>query len=280
MRAFAQACMAQNSLVRCAEFAGALLVSTIPLSSKLAATAEKGFALRQNQQPRYHFDWHVHDCAMLLWPQAGALDSSWIAEAGAAPQALQLVQQTALLLPASAAHRTRSGTQRQHHGELYLRPELLGAGSHYGVFRLDGATVAMLDALTAPALAPASSEPLVHAIMAQLAARNPAQWLFAPDQNVKCLSRRMLDSYAQALDDEMPLPTVESVADKLGVSVRRLQRACDSELGCSPVTVRRRLLASKARELLDNGVPLPRASQQLGFTHSGHLNRLLREMPA
>lgn len=257
------------------------MATTIPLSSKLAATADQGFALRQNQQPHYRFGWHMHDCAMLLWPRVGALDSLWVAEAGAAPQARQLVRRTALLLPASAAHSTRSGTQRQHHGELYLRPELLGTRSRYGVFQLDGAAIAMLDALAAPALAPAGGEPLVHAILAQLAARTPAQYLDVPSrERTEPLSRRMVACYMRALDQEMPMPAVESVADELGVSMRQLQRACGTELGSSPVAVRRRLLASKARELLAAGMPPALASQQLGFTHSGHLNRLLRDVPA
>ncbi len=254
---------------------------TIPLSSKLAATAEQGYFLRQSSQPDYHFDWHLHDCAMLLWPQVGALDSRWMAEPGGDPQALQLVRNTALLLPASAAHSTRSHAHRQRHGELYLRPELLRGRSRYGVFRLDAATVAMLDALAAPALAPAGGEPLVQALMAQLAACQPAQWLH-PERmdHTESVSQRMLKCYARALDLETAMPTVEAVADELGVSVRRLQRACAAELGSSPVAVRRVLLAAKARELIANGMAPATISPQLGFTHSGHLNRLLRGVQA
>ncbi|MES2186707.1 MAG: helix-turn-helix domain-containing protein [Pseudomonadota bacterium] len=255
------------------------MAPTAPLSSKLTATASQGFALLLSRQPHYHFDWHVHDCAMLLWPQTGALDSRWLAEPGMAPQALQLVRSTALLLPASAAHSTRSGTPRQRHGELYLRPELLGVRSRYGAFRLDGAALAMLDALAAPALSPAGAEPLVDAIVAQLAARRPAQWLAIPaPAGGGPLSGRMLHRFARALEQELPLPGVEAVADELGVSVRRLQRACTAELGSSPVAVRRRLLAARARELLAQGMALAGASQQLGFAHSGHLNRLLRDI--
>ena len=29
-----------------------------------------------SRQPHYAFHWHEHDCAMLLWPRAGALDSA------------------------------------------------------------------------------------------------------------------------------------------------------------------------------------------------------------
>ncbi|QHI98445.1 helix-turn-helix domain-containing protein [Xylophilus rhododendri] len=254
---------------------------TVPLSSKLAVTAEQGFALRQSRQPHYRFDWHMHDCAMLLWPQLGALDSRWVAEPGAAPQALQLVRHTALLLPASAAHSTRSRALRQRHGELYLRPELLGRATRFGVVRLDGAAFAMLEALASPTLAPRVGEPLVHALVAQLTARGelPGQEVSTRAQD-GLLSQRMLDRYADALDEETGMPTVEAVAEVLGVSARQLQRACAIELGTSPVAIRRRLLAARARELLARGVPPSLVSQQLCFTHSGHLTRLLREVPA
>jgi AraC-like DNA-binding protein len=253
----------------------------VPLSSKLAVTADQGYFLRQNNQPRYHFDWHTHDCAMLLWPQVGALDSCWVAEPCTSAQALQLVRNTALLLPASAAHSTRSHTHRQRHGELYLRPELLGTNRSYGVFRLDAAAVAMLDALMAPALAPAGGEPLVQALMAQLASRQPAQGLH-PDvmDGAESVPQRMLKIYTRALDLETPMPTVDAVAGELGVTVRRLQRSCATELGSSPVAVRRFLLASKARALMAQGMSPATVSSLLGFTHSGHLNRLLRDVAA
>ena len=257
------------------------MATPIPLSSKLAATAQTGFSLRQSSQPNYHFDWHTHDCAMLLWPQVGSLDSRWTAEPGTEHQALQLVRHTALLLPVSAAHSTRSRASRQRHGELYLRPELLGKRSRFGAFRLDAATVAMLDALSAPTLAPQSAEPLVQALVAQLAARQPCQSLQpALADQAQPLSQRMLKCYARALDLESPMPTVEAVAGELGVSVRRLQRACAAELGSSPVAIRRLLLATRARELIAQGMEPSTISLQLGFTHSGHLNRLLRGVPA
>lgn len=255
------------------------MAHSIPLSSKRAVTADKGYFLRQSSQPSYHFDWHMHDCAMLLWPQVGSLDSCWMAEPETAPQALQLVRNTALLLPASAAHSTRSRMHRQRHGELYLRPELLGWRGGYGVFRLDAAAVAMLDALAAPALAPAGGEPLVQALIAQLAARQPMRWL-QPSRadHEESVPQRMLKCYVSALELETAMPTVEAVADKLGVSVRCLQRTCAAELGTSPVAVRRLLLASKARELMAEGMSSAKVSQYLGFTHSGHLNRLLRKV--
>ncbi len=256
--------------------------SPVPLSSKLAATAGLGFALRQSRQPHYQFGWHEHDCAMLLWPQLGALDSHWQAEPDTGPQGLQLVRRTALLLPAHAAHSTRAGTARQRHGELYLRPELLGSHQRYGAFRLDGAALAMLDALAAPALAPGGAESLVDALVAQLTARHPAQWLAVPTASTDAtlpLSQRLLRCFARALAQELPLPAVEAVADELGVSLRSLQRACAAEQGQSPVALRRRLLATRARALLDRGMAPARAAQLLGFAHSGHLNRLLREIP-
>jgi AraC-like DNA-binding protein len=168
---------------------------------------------------------------------------------------------------------------RQRHGELYLRPELLGPRRSYGVFRLDAAAIAMLDALVAPALAPGCGEPLVQALMAQLAARQPAQGLH-PDgaESAESAPQRMLKIYVRALDLETPMPTVDAVAEELGVSLRGLQRACATELGSSPVALRRRLLAAKARELLAEGMSPAKVSPQLGFTHSGHLNRLLREV--
>ena len=168
---------------------------------------------------------------MLLWPQVGALDSRWVVEPDAAPRALQLVRHTALLLPASAAHSTRSRVLRQRHGELYLRPELLRSGNRFGVVQLDGAAFAMLEALAAPTLAPEGGVPLIHALVAQLAARSPLPWLsISAPRPAALLSQRMLNCYVLALNEEMPMPTVEGVAEELGVSVRRLQRACVVEL--------------------------------------------------
>src|SRR5690606_23045967 len=175
---------------------------TAPLSSKFAVTAALGFALKQSSEPNYRFEWHQHDCAMLLWAQRGALDSRWLegeqlnSPGLVVPQARRLVRHIALLLPAHAAHSTRSDTSRQRHGELYLRPELLHGRTRWGSFRLDGASLAMLDALSAPALAPACAEPLVHVLLAQLAAREPVQWLdvSAADGITRPLSRCMLRS--------------------------------------------------------------------------------------
>lgn len=253
---------------------------TIPLSSKLSATAEHGFALRLNREPDYKFDWHMHDCAMLIWAQLGALDSFWMLDTDASYRTVRLTRATALLLPASAGHSTRSGAKQQH-GELYLRPEMLGASTHFGAFCMDGAMTAMLDALSASALARQSREPLVHALLAQLAARHPAQWSHFPARDqVPSLVERMLACFQTALDTEQPMPSIEAVAQRLGVSMRKLQRSCAIETGRSPVMLRRGLLALQARKLLSQGISSTKASQQLGFTHSGHLNRLLRDIPS
>lgn len=255
-------------------------MATVPLmSSKLAITAKQGFFLRQNSQPHYAFDWHMHDCAMLLWPQVGALNSRWSVDSTAPTLHFQLIRHTALLLPASAPHDTGSRAYRQRHGELYLRPELLRSQHHYGVVRLDAAAVAILNALAAPALAPEGDEPLIEALLTQLATHRAEQWLSPSEQsNALSIPQRMMRRYVQALEDEWGIPTIDTVAQELGVSIRQLQRACAEECGSSPVTLRRRLLAQKARELMDQGMIPSLVSQQLGFTHSGHLHRLLRSV--
>lgn len=262
--------------------------SLAPLSSKLEITAVNGFALQRSGVPDYRFEWHQHDCAMLLWTQAGALDSHWADPMpandadGASQSSLRLVRRTALLLPAHAAHSTRADAPRQRHGELYLRTELLKGQRRWGAFRLDDAALAMLDALLAPSLAAAAAEPLLQAVLAQFKAIESVQWLgdnSQSDRQTNLLSQRMMQCFNRALDRELPLPAVEAVSDELGVSMRRLQRACAAEMGDSPVTLRRRLLATRARELLDRGLAPARAAERLGFTHTGHLNRLLRDLP-
>jgi len=242
------------------------------LSPKLPLVAERGFALHESRQPHYSFDWHVHDCAMLLWPRQGGLQSSWIDAHEDDARSARLARDGALLLPANTAHHTTSVTDRQHHAELYFAPELLRGAGHFGALRLDGATVAMLDALTAPALHPRSAEPLVRAIAAQLLATRPVPLAM----DIAPLSGRMARQFAAALHEERPLPSVDAVACMLGVSTRQLQRACTQELGTSPVAVRRQLQAAHARALLQQGLPLAVVSTRLGFATSGHLTRLLR----
>lgn len=250
------------------------------LSAKLPLLSSRGYALRHSRQPRYECEWHLHDCAMLLWPQTGGLRSAWLDD-GAAPELVNahgatLTRSSALLLPRSAAHHTRSSTPRQQHGELYLPPELLRGCTAFGALRLDGATLAMLDALLAPALEARSAEHLVQAIATQLRASRPVPL----PSTAGSLPQRMQRLLALALSHGQPLPAVEAMACELGVSTRQLQRACQLELGASPVEVRRRALAARARALLAQGHSLSQASAQLGFATSGHLTRLLRAVPA
>ncbi|WP_332751246.1 helix-turn-helix domain-containing protein [Hydrogenophaga sp.] len=256
------------------------MTPTAYLSPKLALAAQSGFALHASGQPHYSRNWHLHDCAMLLWPQTGGLEVAWqaapIGESGL-QGATRLARSSALLLPASTAHHTRSRTVRQRHGELYLAPELLGGLANFGVLRIDGALQALLDALIAPALDTRSAEPLVDAIVRQLS-HGPSRWLPAA-ASPPTLGARMVRRFAQALEWDQPLPLVEDAARDLGVSTRQLQRACHQEFGASPIEVRRRLLAARARALMAEGQALASVSQQLGFATSGHLGRLLRAVP-
>lgn len=249
---------------------------TIPvhLSPKLALTAPSGFALHHSGQPHYTRDWHAHDCAMLLWPVAGGLQATWQAAAAAAPGAARLARASALLLPAATAHHTRASTPRLQHGELYLAPELLGRQARFGALQLDGAVQALLDALLAPALDARSAAPLVEAIVRQIRFGRSRALAAAPAP--AGLAERMLQCFAQALDHEQNLPQIDAVAQSLGVSVRQLQRACEQTYGASPVALRRRALAARARALMAQGCTLAQASQALGFASSGHLGRLLR----
>jgi AraC-like DNA-binding protein len=245
------------------------------LSPKLALTAPRGFALRHSGQPRYHCDWHLHDCAMLLWPQTGSLKTAWTdAGMGGPAGSVQLSRSTAILLPAATAHNTRASTQKQRHGELYLAPEVLKGRGGWGAFRLDGATLAMLDALLSDTLDPRSAEPLVDAIVMQIGVGRSLPLL--PDAAPPSLAQKMVRRFGLALEWDQPVPLVDAVACELGVSQRQLQRACLQEFGASPIDIRRRLLAGRARELMAQGQTLAQTSLQLGFASSGHLGRLLR----
>ncbi len=256
------------------------MAPTAYLSPKLALAAQSGFALHASGQPHYSRDWHLHDCAMLLWPQTGGLEVAWqaaaIGESGL-QGATHLARSSALLLPATTAHRTRSRTLRQRHGELYLAPERLGGLTNFGVLRIDGALQALLDALIAPALSPRSAEPLVDAIVRQLS--HGSSRSLPATATPPTLGARMVRRYAQALEWDLPVPLVEEAARDLGVSTRQLQRACHQEFGASPIDIRRRMQAARARTLLAEGLALARVSQQLGFATSGHLGRLLRAVP-
>lgn len=246
------------------------------LSPKLALLRERGFALRGSRDPDYACSWHTHDCVMLLWPQTGGLRSAWVdpddAPELASARSASLARRQAVLLRSATAHCTRATTARQQHGELYLAPELLGTVVPWGALRLDAALLAMLDALLAPATTPRSSEHLVQAIMAQLqdARRVPLE-----AQDVS-LPQRFAQAVARTLEFDGRVPAIEAVAAELGVSIRQLQRACGRELGTSPLALRRRLVAMRARQRLQEGGTLAQVSAELGFATSGHLGRLLR----
>lgn len=260
---------------------GADMTPAIPslpqLSPKLPQLAAQGFALRHSRQAHYEFDWHVHDCAMLLWPRKGALHSAWqpeeIAGGGTPFAQMRLARSQAIILPVATAHRTQSTTQEQEHGELYLAPEIARTLSGRGAIRLDGAALSMLDALLAPALDARAAEPLVLAVVRQIARARPQEPTL-PDSP----ARQMLARIAQALDWNEALPSIDTIACELGTSTRQLQRACQTELGLSPVALRRQMLAAHAQQLLAAGLPLARVSGQLGFATSGHLTRLLKSV--
>ncbi|AZG15889.1 AraC family transcriptional regulator [Cupriavidus pauculus] len=245
------------------------------LSPKLHLTATHGFALHDSRQPSFRREWHTHDCGMLLWPRMGRLKAVW----DAAPDdpdtrhAAALVRGTAVLLPASTSHLTASEHARQHHGELYLPPDRMPGGHRMGAMHLDAPTIAMLEALLAPTVTPSSAAWLVRAIVEQLVTSRP---LAMPGEPAS-LARRMLRRFSQALERDLPLPTIDAVAAELGVSIRQLQRACQTECGASPVALRRRVLAAHARAMMAAGRSAASVSVQLGFASSGHLHRLLRD---
>jgi AraC-like DNA-binding protein len=255
------------------------------LSSKLDLIARDGYALAASRQPGYAFRWHTHDCAMLLWPRAGALLTAWGGqEDGSAgfgsveqgPLQDRLVKGQALLLPAHVAHRTRSGSALQQHGELYLAPEWVQAWKAGGVLQLDGAAQAMLDALWMPALSARAAPGLVHALIAQLAGSRIKPAVAAPPAG---LAQRWHGLLQARLADGGALPTVAESASLLGVTMRTLQRACLAQFGQTPVALRRSMLAAVARTHLAAGASLAQVSAELGFANSGHLGRLLRDVP-
>jgi AraC-like DNA-binding protein len=250
------------------------MTPNVPLSSKRHLIDRDGYMLSASRQPRYTFNWHMHDCAMLLWARAGALDSAW--ESEGARQRGRFARGQALLLPARVAHSTRSDSARQQHGELYLAPELLRDCGANGALQLDGAAQAMLDALWMPAMSPRALPALVRALIEQLNRSRPGPVSSGPPLSLGAL---WVQGLVQALEDGRPLPSVSVSALTLGVSPRSLQRACLQEYGLSPVALRRRLLARAARARLQAGESLARVSAELGFANSGHLGRLLRQVP-
>jgi len=247
------------------------------MSSKLPMAAQTGFALQLSQQPKYEYRWHMHDCAMLLWPRLGGLKTTWADSADEVPSqvgSITLTRGVALLLPPCVAHRTRSETIRQHHGELYLTPELLDLTNLGGPVHLDGSSQAMLEALMSPVLNPASARWLVKALVEQLGSSRRIP--IAP--TAMSLSAQMMGAFMQGLEDEGDMPSVEAVACLLGVSTRTLQRVSLDELGVTPVAARRRMLAKRAVEMLNGGHRLSVVSNALGFANSGHLTRLLASL--
>lgn len=260
------------------------------LSPKLHLTATHGFALHNSRQPAFRREWHEHDCGMLLWPRMGRLKTVWDtpgdapgpaaqpatpATAARSRRAATLVRGAAVLLPASTSHLTASEHRQQQHGELYLPPDRMPA-LRYGAIRLDGPTVAMLEALLAPNLSTPSASWLVRAIVEQLVTSQP----LAHPEEPASIAHRMVWRFTQALECDQPLPSIDAVASELGVAIRQLQRACQIELGTTPVAVRRRVLAAHARTLIATGHSPASVSVQLGFASSGHLHRLLRDVPA
>lgn len=252
------------------------------LSPKLHMTAKLGFALHDSRQPAFRRDWHMHDCSMLLWPCTGSLKAVWDATPDTCEQtpdgrqATTLVRGMAVLLPANTSHLTVSLHRHQHHGELYLPPDRTPHGRRHGALRLDAPTMAMLEALLAPSISERSATWLVRAVVEQIEAGRPLAVADTP----ATVAVRMVRRFIQALEHDQPLPLIDAVASELGISVRQLQRACQDELGATPVAIRRRVLATHARALMDAGRSPASVSVQLGFASSSHLHRLLREVAA
>ena len=256
-----------------------------PMSAKRDLLAPEGFLLSGNKQPEYQFNWHEHDCAMLLWPSAGSLESRWYGthSASIASEAspisvsiaeLQLTLQPgmALLLPAVTAHANRARTQQQQHGQLYLEPDLLRRCPVRGAFYLDAPARSMLATLTMPDLSPASRQQLVRALLPQLEHGHPVVFSDAVQTSI---AQRLSKLIRDALEEGLRPPTLEAMAAILGMSMRSLQRHCLQEFGCSPVQLRRRLIAHAATQMLNSGMRLAEVSHQMGFSSSGHLSRLL-----
>ncbi|CAM3811178.1 AraC family transcriptional regulator [Bordetella tumulicola] len=246
------------------------------LSSKQKLIAQAGFAFATSREPRYAFHWHEHDCAMLLWPRAGVLDSAWQDDGGTRRRG-RLVRGQALLLPSYFKHSTRAESVAQQHGELYLAPELLRNCNASGVLQLDGAAQTMLDALWKPALSPSALPALISALIAQLGSSRPIEVLLAGSPN---LAQRWVDALREKLEEGHSPPAVADSADALGVSTRTLQRACLTAYGLPPVALRRILVAQAARQRIALGEAVARVSTDLGFSSSGHLGRLLRAIDA
>jgi AraC-like DNA-binding protein len=246
------------------------------LSPKMPQVSRQGFLLCENHQAGYDSRWHLHDCAMLLWPRVGELRAAWLPDADRpeATSSAVLRRGTAMLLPAHAQHRTRGETRTHAHGELYLAHELLAPGWAAGVHQLDRAAVAMLDALAASAIRSDAAEHLVRAIVQQCSSAPRMACPTAPESVVQ----QMLRFIADALDREEGPPTIREVARRMGMSPRTLERHCEAQATASPVALRRALLAAHARARLREGDSLAQVSRRLNFANSGHLSRLLKQI--
>lgn len=257
---------------------GAGMLSVARLSSKLPFASPDGYALSISRQAGYAFNWHRHDCAMLLWPCTGALKSAWstgpMEDDRAGMASFTLTRGMAVLLPANTAHSTQSNTARQRHGELYLAPELARRCHASGAMHLDASSQAMLEALMSPALNARSAAPLVQALLAQLTGGRPV----APPSFPASPLSELMRLFRQELDADRPLPSVDQAACMLGLSTRSLQRACLRESNLTPVAVRRRMLAEHAVAQLTSGQTLAEVSARCGFANSGHLTRLLKSV--
>ena len=257
------------------------------MSAKRDLLASDGFLLSGNKQPEYQFNWHEHDCAMLLWVSAGSLESRWHgvgdvddsslheeAESRAELSESQLTLQSgmALLLPAVTAHANRARTHQQQHGQLYLEPDLLRRCAARGAFYLDAPAKSMLATLVMPNLSSASRQQLVLALLPQLEQGHPVIFPALPQTSI---AHRLSALIREALDDGQRPPSLETLAAVLGMSMRTLQRHCLQELGCSPVQLRQRLIAQAATQMLHSGMRLAEVSRAMGFASSGHLSRLL-----
>ena len=243
------------------------------MSAKEGLISASGFAVQAKREAGHDAHWHQHDCAMILWPQLGHLETSWAASED--PQALHTARcsrRLALVLPAGTPHRTVATGGKQRHGELYVAPDFLQSPQVGGALALDAASSAMFEALLTTSLSARGADLLVRALLDQLSACRP--WQAEPP--TARLSDRMVARYASALERAEPMPQIDRVAAELGLSARQLERVCMRELGATPVQVRRRLLAADARRQLLAGTPLASVSAALGFASSGHLTRLLR----
>lgn len=249
-----------------------MIAQDVLLSAKRSLIQSCGFAWSNDREVRYTRYWHSHDCAMLLWPLSGSLKTVW----GTidAQRSATLTRTTALLLPEGMPHQTISGTVLQGHGELYLDSRLLPSfGTRFGAFQLDGATVAMLDALLHPSLLPDSADKLVQTVLMQLSTAVKIEETLQPD-----FASQLVKNFVHSLEQEKGVTSIESLAAKMGVSVRQLQRLCKKEVGLSPIDLRRQVVACYARNLLSKEESLSTVSDRLGFANSGHLTRLLREV--